>query len=662
MAIVTSAKTILPIGIVLAVAGYVVVERAGGLRKLLSLGDFLKNNEHIETGADGKLVIGFMDGTSLELGATGEAILDGEVFDLSILDNVTGFESLLDSMQQALFDGQSLSDILDSASNSFASLPMAVETDTQFSSLATESGTGGEPPSPPAMDDQSPIGGDTETHTPPEMVLPKISIASIQILEPAPGRGDEEGHSDEDDTEGSSHDQGGHDTTTSGGHDSGGGDTGGHDSEEGHDDGGDTGGHDTGGHDTEVHDSGGGADFSAGRGGGYGYAGGSLSSTAVFTITLSSPATREVRVDFKTVDGTAISGGSGVDSADYGHTSGSLVIPVGESEATIEVTIFSDKLIETDEQFYISLSNPINAVIVDDMAIGTIIESGHGHGSSGEGQVLIGTDADDVLISKGGPDVLDGKAGNDTLIAGGGEDIIHGGEGDDLIVGLGGPDKLYGEAGNDEIVCHGGPDLIEGGEGDDIIYAGGAPDEVSGGPGDDFINAEGGPDFVDGGEGNDTIYGGGGPDILQGGAGDDLIYGQGGPDTLRGGSGDDQLYGGGGPDVLNGGEGADTLKGGGAGDVFRFDTLDGAVDRILDFDQHDQIDLSAILDVDTGDPISNYIQIEPSQTDPLSYELSVNPVGSGDMNDFQVIALLDNMQTEPDVDQLLTNGNLIVIE
>jgi len=158
------------------------------------------------------------------------------------------------------------------------------------------------------------------------------------------------------------------------------------------------------------------------------------------------------------------------------------------------------------------------------------------------------------------------------------------------------------------------------------------------------------------------VYGGGGPDTLIGGEGDDSIYGQGGPDILQGGSGNDALYGGGGPDVLTGGEGADVLRGGEAGDVFRYENLNEGIDRIVDFDQNDRIDISAILDMQEGDVISRYVQITQSETDQANYELSINPTGSAEPGDFQTLLVIENMQVTPDVDQLVTNGNLVVVE
>ena len=72
---------------------------------------------------------------------------------------------------------------------------------------------------------------------------------------------------------------------------------------------------------------------------------------------------------------------------------------------------------------------------------------------------------------------------------------------------------------------------------------------------------------------------------LTGGNLDDILVGGAGSDTLSGGGGDDLLVDGAGSDILTGGAGAD---------VFVFE-LDGATDRITDFDaSRDRIDLSRI--------------------------------------------------------------------
>jgi Ca2+-binding RTX toxin-like protein len=86
-----------------------------------------------------------------------------------------------------------------------------------------------------------------------------------------------------------------------------------------------------------------------------------------------------------------------------------------------------------------------------------------------------------------------------------------------------------------------------------------------------------------------TIHGGGGADTITGGAGGDFIIGN---------AGNDALYGLGGMDFLIGGLGADQLRGGAGSDRFVYQSTaqsaTGSVDRILDFQHVDRIDLSGI--------------------------------------------------------------------
>ncbi|MEJ1469484.1 MAG: retention module-containing protein [Candidatus Sedimenticola sp. (ex Thyasira tokunagai)] len=95
---------------------------------------------------------------------------------------------------------------------------------------------------------------------------------------------------------------------------------------------------------------------------------------AVFTVTLSEASNVDVRVDFATADGTAISGGLGVGESDYGSQSGTVTISAGSTSATIEIEIFGDEVYETTEQYLVNLSNPVNATIADDQGVGTILD------------------------------------------------------------------------------------------------------------------------------------------------------------------------------------------------------------------------------------------------------------------------------------------------
>lgn len=75
---------------------------------------------------------------------------------------------------------------------------------------------------------------------------------------------------------------------------------------------------------------------------------------AVFTFTLSKPTNVIVSVDFATVDGTAQAG------SDYTATHGTLVFAPGETNQTIVIPVLNDTARETNETFYLALSNATN--------------------------------------------------------------------------------------------------------------------------------------------------------------------------------------------------------------------------------------------------------------------------------------------------------------
>jgi hypothetical protein len=72
-----------------------------------------------------------------------------------------------------------------------------------------------------------------------------------------------------------------------------------------------------------------------------------------------------VSVDWHTSDGSAVSG-------DYGATSGTVTIPPNKNSATITVNIVSDQHYEPDEFFTVTLSNPVNASILNGTGTVTI--------------------------------------------------------------------------------------------------------------------------------------------------------------------------------------------------------------------------------------------------------------------------------------------------
>ncbi len=89
---------------------------------------------------------------------------------------------------------------------------------------------------------------------------------------------------------------------------------------------------------------------------------------AVYTVSLSAPSSRPVRVEFYTAAGTAFA------PNDYAPAKGKLVFQPGETSKTITVSAKGDTRDESDENFITYLVNPLNASLGDRMALTTIID------------------------------------------------------------------------------------------------------------------------------------------------------------------------------------------------------------------------------------------------------------------------------------------------
>ena len=92
-----------------------------------------------------------------------------------------------------------------------------------------------------------------------------------------------------------------------------------------------------------------------------------------FVVTLSAPSSEIVRVNYSTVDGSAVAG------SDYQATSGTLTFAPGQTSAVIVVTTLGGTVEEQDEFFTLRLSSPQNAVLAGGVAqldgIGTILDN-----------------------------------------------------------------------------------------------------------------------------------------------------------------------------------------------------------------------------------------------------------------------------------------------
>lgn len=97
--------------------------------------------------------------------------------------------------------------------------------------------------------------------------------------------------------------------------------------------------------------------------------GNSGSTNAVFTVTLSAASAQTVTVTYATADGTATAG------SDYTTIPPTvLTFDPGQVSKSIPVAVLGDTVSESNETFFVNLSNPTSAVIADAQGVGTIVE------------------------------------------------------------------------------------------------------------------------------------------------------------------------------------------------------------------------------------------------------------------------------------------------
>ena len=93
----------------------------------------------------------------------------------------------------------------------------------------------------------------------------------------------------------------------------------------------------------------------------------------LFTVRLDAASGRDVTATFATAKHNA-----GSDPADpgidYVSAPGTLLIPAGSREATIQIATIDDTIAEHDESFLVKIENPVNALIKDGTALGLILD------------------------------------------------------------------------------------------------------------------------------------------------------------------------------------------------------------------------------------------------------------------------------------------------
>jgi beta-glucanase (GH16 family) len=90
-----------------------------------------------------------------------------------------------------------------------------------------------------------------------------------------------------------------------------------------------------------------------------------LPTTFHFVVSLDKVSSKEVKVDYTTLDGNT-------NGDEYTKKTGTLTIPANSQNAAIDVIVKPDSLREENKIFYVQLSNPVNAKIGSGKGTGTI--------------------------------------------------------------------------------------------------------------------------------------------------------------------------------------------------------------------------------------------------------------------------------------------------
>ena len=163
-------------------------------------------------------------------------------------------------------------------------------------------------------------------------------------------------------------------------------------------------------------------------------------------------------------------GGIGNDSLFAGSGNNTIFGGVGDDEIRVEAGISTiDGGDGVDKLVY----NIFSAIEVD-LLSGVVSDggqlSGIEHVTGGtQGDILLGSVANNELNGNSGDDALNGRGGDDILFGGSGDDTLIGGLGNDTLAGGGGSDTFDGGAGDDTLLGGSGSDIIDGGVGNDTL-------------------------------------------------------------------------------------------------------------------------------------------------------------------------------------------------
>jgi Ca2+-binding RTX toxin-like protein len=240
------------------------------------------------------------------------------------------------------------------------------------------------------------------------------------------------------------------------------------------------------------------------------------------TLTLSKPATDTLSIKYQT---TGIDAKAG---SDFITTSGTLTFLTGDISKAINISVYGDTEVESDEDFTLSLTDPqgmrfSNGLPTQDLTL--LIRDDDAEPA----QTLQGTAKNDILDATKaggtGDDKLDGLKGIDTMIGGDGNDTYFVDNIKDSIVE---GDQSQSNAGDDDLVhsiatAYTLPVNVE-----HLIIDGKTKGNGTGNALDNRLIGNLAVNVLSGLAGNDTLDGGSGNDTLTGGDGSDtFVFSQG---------------------------------------------------------------------------------------------------------------------------------------
>ena len=262
-------------------------------------------------------------------------------------------------------------------------------------------------------------------------------------------------------------------------------------------------------------------------------------SNAILTVTVNNPSTQQITVNYTTtaIDATA--------NVDYTSQTGTLTIAPNTSTASISIPILNDNLNEPDEVFTVTLSNPVNATINPDEAIGQVIITDTLQSASTrtlpnnvENLRLIGSNningtgnaSDNKITGNSGNNILAGANGNDIYCFNASTPL-----GSDTIqeTTTGGIDTLdftgtntavrvnLGVTTNQTVVTNNLKLTFSANNTIENIISDSGNDRLTGNSLNNTLTGGGGNDQLTGQDGNDSLIGGFGDDLLTGGNGSD---------------------------------------------------------------------------------------------------------------------------------------------